>query len=103
MKFLGAELEDRVEITVENDWNLRPAADLADEIENAAHSRASRKRTLRGQLIHNPVGERIRKWQAKLEKVGPRFFERQTQLDCLFEARIAGANVGNKPFALLRA
>ena len=43
MKFIGAELEDRVEITVENDWDLRLVADLADAIENTADSRAHGK------------------------------------------------------------
>jgi len=84
MKFVGAKLKNRIEITVENDWNLRLAADLADAIENAAHSRAGGKRALRRQLIHNPVGERIGKRQSKLEQIGAGFFKRQPQLGCLF-------------------
>ena len=35
MKLLGAALKNRIEIAVENDWNLRFAADLADAINNA--------------------------------------------------------------------
>ena len=43
MKFIGAELEDRIEIAVENNWNLRLVSDLADAIENTADSRAHGK------------------------------------------------------------
>ena len=84
MKFVGAELKDRIEIAVENDWNLRLAADLADAIENAAHSRAGGERALRCQLIYNSVGKGIGERQTKLQQIGPGFFERQPQLGCLF-------------------
>src|SRR5256885_7454986 len=103
MKFLRVELEDRIEITVENDWDLGLASDLADAIEDATHSGAGGKSALRRQLIHNSIGERIRKRQSELEHIGAGFFQRHRKFGGALQSRITRANVGNEALALFLA
>src|SRR2546421_10693934 len=96
MKFIGAELENRIQVTVENNWNLRFATNLADTIENAANGRSGRESALRCKLIYNSVSQRIGEGQTELKQIGARLFERQSQLGRLFQIRIAGANIRDK-------
>ena len=103
MKFSEAKLEDWIQVSVENDRDLRLFADLAHAFEHATSSRSGGESTLRSQLIDDPISERIGKRQAELENVGAGFFERERKIDRAVKTRIARANVGNKPFALLGA
>src|SRR5260370_37441083 len=103
MKFIGAELKDRVEITVENNWNLQFQANLADAIENAADGSAGRERSLRRELIDDSIGERIGEWQSELNQIGASFFQCKREIDRSFQIRIARANVPDKFLTLLGA
>ena len=103
MKLLDAELEDRIEVTVEDDWNLRALANFSDAIEDTTHGRACGQCALRGQLINDSVRKRIGKRHAKLKDVRTCFFQCQRKIDSLGQTRIARANIGDKSFVLLRA
>src|SRR5882672_848030 len=99
MKFVGAKLKNRIEIAVENDWNLRVPANLANAIENASHGRAGGKRALRRQLIHNSVGKRIGKRQSKFEQIGASFFQSKPKINSALQSRIPCADVGDEALA----
>src|SRR5882762_10287869 len=103
MKFVGAELENRIEITVENNWDLRFAPNFANTIEHAADCRARGQRALRRELIHDSIRQRIGEWQPELEHIGAGFFQGECKIDSAFQIRIARADVGNETLALFLA
>src|ERR1700704_2725961 len=103
MKFSESELEDWIQVSVENDRDLRLFADLPYAFEHAAGGRSGGESALRGELIDDSIGERIGKRQTKLENVRAGFFEREPKIDRAVKTGIARANVGDKPFALLGA
>src|ERR1700730_19408262 len=103
MKFSESELEDRIQVSVENDGDIRLFADLPHAFEHAAGGRSGLERALRSQLIDDSISERIGKRQTKLENVRACFFEREREIDRLFQIWIARADVRNKTFALLGA
>ena len=58
--------EDKIIIGVENDGDLAEPADSTDQIKHALTVTAALECSLRGQLIGEPVCERIRKGHTKL-------------------------------------
>ena len=98
METFESELEDRIQVSVEDDRDLGARPDLADAIEHAGNGGARFQGTLRGELIDEAVGERIGKRDAELEDVGAGFFEGESEIDGAREIGIAGADVGDECF-----
>src|SRR6476646_7190987 len=67
MELFEAELEYRVQVSVENNRNLRALANLSDAFENAGDRRPGFESALGSELVHKAVGQRIRKGNAQLE------------------------------------
>ena len=87
---------ERVHVSIEHDGYLRPAPNRAHAIEHALRRRARFERTLGGELVYDPVRERIGKRDTELEDVHPGLFERKGERLSRGEARIAGRDVGDE-------
>src|SRR5262245_60611136 len=96
MKFGESVAVDWVHVGVENDRNLRLAADFAHAIEHAVNGRAGSERTRGCQLINDAVCERIRKWNAEFEDIDTSFLECESQTARGGEIRIAGGDVSDQ-------
>lgn len=103
MKFFRAELEDRIEVAVEHNRDLRLFSNLTDAIEHTSDRRPGFERTLSRELINNSIRQWIREWKAEFEQIGARLLERESKIDCAFEAGVTGTNVGDKAFAFVGA
>jgi hypothetical protein len=93
---IDSKLENRVQVGVENDWDLRSPANLPDAIENARHGRAGRERALTGELIDHAIRQRIGERNPELENVDPGFFESEREVDSAGQAGVARADVGDE-------
>src|ERR1700682_5188460 len=103
MKFSESKLKYWIQVSVENDRDLRLLANLPYAFEHAAARRSGGESALRGELIDDSISERIGERQTKLENIRAGFFEREGKIDCPVETRIARADVGNETFALFAA
>ena len=101
MKFLASKLENRIQITVKHDRDLRSGPDLANAIEYATERCAGGQRALVGELIDDSVSQRIRKRQPELDQISARSLQCERDLDSSAQIRIAGANVRNESLAIL--
>src|SRR6476619_4388800 len=81
MKALEPKLENRIEVSVKDNWHLRFRADLPDALENAGNGGTRCERALRGQLVHDAVRERIGKGKTELQQIDARFFESEGEID----------------------
>src|SRR3954451_22790090 len=69
MKSLKSELEDWVQVSIENNRDLRLQGNLADAIETPRNRGTGLKRAVGGELIDQPVSQRIRERHPEFEKV----------------------------------
>ena len=81
MERLESKLENRVQVSVEDNWDLRAPADLADAIEDAGDRRAGFERALGGELIDQAICQGIGKRNAELNDVDASFFESEREVD----------------------
>src|SRR3954463_4801682 len=99
VKLLPTKLKDWVHVGVENNRNLRGFPNFAHAIQDFLNGCAAGQCALRGQLVHNSIGQRIGKRQSKFEDIGSRPREGETQSRGLREGRISRTYVRNKTFA----
>jgi len=102
MERLESKLENRVQVSVEDNRDLRTPADLADAIEDAGNRRAGLERALGGELIDQAICQGIGKRNAELKDVDASFFESEREVDRARQIRIAGADVGDEGFFVSR-
>ena len=89
---------DEVEINVEDDRDLRLLADGGNCFQKFRRRGAGFEAALRGELVHQAVGERIAERHAEFQHVHARLVKCQREFARGFQIRVARADINDETF-----
>ena len=84
----------------EDKGNVGLCTDATNHRKDAAQRRAASKRAFGGLLNDRPIGDRIGKWHAQLNDIGPGLFQPQDELLGFRQAWIARHEICNERLLL---
>src|ERR1043165_1799065 len=100
-QFLQTKLQERVEVTEENNRNICLFPHVANEVEDLEQAKAMTQRAFGGALDDRPISHRIGKRHTEFDHARASTREFNHQLSGSFEIRISGCNERDEAFFVL--